>query len=173
MAGSKRATIKGAVLEFLAANQPARVDRKTLHSIRRHAAARTGRSRLPSSEYVLDILLSTDVDVGREIGGIPRDLRGRVRTGTLAEAGESLAGMAREYSRAPDRVRAEDVRRSVLRARNHVRLSLSRNLSEAKRKAKEEILLWLRVWLENPEVFCDWHALRAGDSSRSRSPREG
>lgn len=40
------------------------------------------------------------------------------------------------------------------------RLAASPRVSEAKRLEKREIALWFRVWLEAPELFFDWLALR-------------
>lgn len=160
MAGRKRTSIRQAVLDFLETHRPSMVDRETLRRIRNHAAAATRRHKPPSPAYVLDILLDTEVPVDRAIGGIPTDLRGKLRTGNLAEAKRSLLAMAREYATAPDLQRASDVRRAVMRTKNHLRLALARGTVAEKREVKQEILKWLLVWLEHPGIFEPWLAVR-------------
>ncbi len=68
--------------------------------------------------------------------------------------------MARAYAAAEDAVRAEDVRRAVRNAKDRLKLILRRNLAPEKRRVKEEILRWMLAWLENPQVFETWVALR-------------
>ena len=167
MAARKARSVRAAVLEFLEEQSPAIVDRGALDRIRRHIAATCNRRRPPSKAYVLDILLSTDVPVDRAVGGIPVDLRGRVRTKSLEDTKRSLIEMTREYEAAPDRQRAGDVRRAVVRTKDHLKLALAGGISPEKRPAKEEILRWLLVWLENPGIFESWVAVREiGQGSR-------
>ncbi len=116
---------------------------------------------------MLEILLATEVPVDRAIGGIPTDLRGKVRTANLGEAKQSLLAMAREYATAPDAQRASDVRQAVMRTKNHLKLALARGIRAEKRAAKEEILEWLLVWLENPGVFEPWLAVREKTAVRT------
>ena len=54
-----------------------------------------------------------------------------------------------------------NLRAMVITAKEHAALA-SRNLkvAEAKRTEKEEMLLWLRTWLENPTLFRTWARLR-------------
>ena len=172
MAARKQVSIRQAVLDFLEKHQPAIVDQRTLYQIRRHAVAVTGQAKPPSSAYLIDILLETEVPVDRTIGGIPTDLRGKVRTGDLEEARQSLLAMAREYAMAPDPQRASDVRRAVMRTKNHLKLALARGLGPEKRAEREEIFEWLLVWLENPVIFEPWMAVREHRrSGRSPAPR--
>ena len=160
MAARTQVSIRQAVLDFLDKQRPVIVDRRTLDQIRRHAVTVTGRPKPPSSEYLLDILLETEVSVDRTIGGIPTDLRGKVQTGNLDEARQSLLAMAREYAMASDRQRASDVRRAVMRTKNHLKLALARRIGPEKRAVKEEIFKWLLVWLENPDIFELWIEVR-------------
>jgi hypothetical protein len=51
------------------------------------------------------------------------------------------------------------VRRLVITAKEHARLA-ARN--PGKRPDKEEMILWLTTWLENPPVFREWVSLRRG-----------
>ena len=164
MAGRKPTSVRGAVLEYLSTHRPGIVDRNTLQGIRLHVGAVTQRAKPPSSAYLLDILLQTDTPVDRTIGGIPVDLRGKIRIDDLAQAKQSLLDMSREYAEASSAQRARDVRRAVMRTKNHLKLALTGTISPRKRAVKREIYEWLLVWLENPGVFESWVALRTSKS---------
>jgi hypothetical protein len=45
-------------------------------------------------------------------------------------------------------------RNAVIEAKNHARFSLARH------PEKEEMILWMVTWLENPEIFPSWVKLR-------------
>ena len=160
MSTGKRPSVRGTIIQFLEEHQLERVDARTLQQILQHVASRLERARQPSKAYVLDILLSTPVEVDRAIGGIPPDLRGKVRTGSLEQARQSLLAMSREYAQAPDKARAVDVHRAVMRSKQHTMLALAGRMGDQKRKEKQEILEWLLVWLENPAIFASWLAVR-------------
>jgi hypothetical protein len=74
-----------------------------------------------------------------------------VRQGTLDELESSLLALLDEFERG-DANRRSAVRRLVITAKDHARW--------AKRAEKEEMILWLLTWLENPPVFRDWVRLR-------------
>lgn len=75
-----------------------------------------------------------------------------VRQDTLDHLERTLLALAREYERA-DAPRRAQIRQLVLTARDHARLA-------ARRRPKDEELLWMRTWLENPLVFETWVKLR-------------
>lgn len=75
-----------------------------------------------------------------------------VRQETPDELERTLLALAREYEQGGPERRAQ-VRAVVLTARRHTELA-------ARRKPKDEELLWLRTWLENPLVFQAWARLR-------------
>jgi len=160
MSAMPATTIKGVVLDYLARNQTRCVEAAEFNAIRREVIATLKRQRPPSDSYLMDILLTTEVDIDRSLGGIPTDLRNRVHTATHEQAKASLLVMATEYADAADATRAEDVRRTVRRAKDRVRLLLRGSLSPEKRQAKQEILEWMLVWLENPLVFKSWIEIR-------------
>jgi len=56
------------------------------------------------------------------------------------------------------------VRRLVITAKEHARLA-ARN--PAKRPEKDEMVLWLTTWLENPPVFREWVSLRKEIAGRA------
>lgn len=47
-------------------------------------------------------------------------------------------------------------RREVIRSRDHARLAVRREASVE----RDEMILWMTVWLENPSVFSEWLKLR-------------
>jgi hypothetical protein len=75
-----------------------------------------------------------------------------VRQDTLEDLERTLMALAAEYELG-DAARRAQVRALVLTARRHTELA-------ARRKPKDEELLWLRTWLENPLVFPAWERLR-------------
>jgi hypothetical protein len=79
-----------------------------------------------------------------------------VRQGTLDELETSLLRLLDEYERSgPDRRTA--VRRLVITGKDRARWAARR---EEFRIAKEEMVLWMTTWLENPPVFRQWLVLR-------------
>jgi hypothetical protein len=79
-----------------------------------------------------------------------------VRQGNLDELEESLRHLLQEYDHGDAKHRAS-VRRLVITAKDHARLA-ARN--PARRAEKEEVILWLTTWLENPRLFPVWVEIR-------------
>jgi len=77
------------------------------------------------------------------------------------EAIRKLDVAYREYLSASDRRGAALVRSLVIKGKQRA-ASLARNprVSARKRREKEEIASWFRVWLEAPDLFFDWLELR-------------
>jgi hypothetical protein len=103
----------------------------------------------PISESYLRTLL-------RESGAPLDPMVEGVRQATFAELEASLLRMLAEYE-SSDPPRRMAVRRLVITAKEHARLA-ARN--PAKRPDKEEMILWLTTWLENPPVFREWVTIR-------------
>lgn len=90
-----------------------------------------------------------------------------VNTSTLSDAERTLRLLAAEYERAeiPGR---KTCRALVISAKQRLRWLMQRPPKESiMRSEKEEILLWISTWLENPTLFPDWVLLR-----RQRYPTE-
>lgn len=81
-----------------------------------------------------------------------------VRQRNLDELEESLRLLLDEYQRG-DSARQRDVRHLIITAKDHARLA-ARN--PAHRAEKEEVILWLITWLENPPLFPAWVEIRRG-----------
>jgi len=79
-----------------------------------------------------------------------------VRQATFEDLEASLLKLLEEYEHS-DAARRMAVRRLVITAKDHARLAA--RIPE-KRPEKEEMILWLTTWLENPPVFADWVKIR-------------
>jgi hypothetical protein len=81
-----------------------------------------------------------------------------VRQTTFAELESSLLRLLAEYESAgPPRRMA--VRLLVITAKEHARLAAR---DPGNRPNKEEMILWLTTWVENPPVFREWMSIRKG-----------
>jgi hypothetical protein len=83
-----------------------------------------------------------------------------VRQESLDALETSLGKLLEEYQRS-DRGRQMRVRRAVLMAKDHARWASGPGEKDAgKRAEKQEMTLWMTVWLENPPLFVEWVRLR-------------
>jgi len=166
----KRVSTRRAVQEFLDRERPKRIGRLEMAALEKAVLDRRG--RVSSREALLDVLFETDLEIDRAVGGLPTDLRDRVRTREPQASAVSLIEMSAEYAaarRASDDQRGSDCRRAVMRAKQRLRRTLARpNLSEPKRREKQELFEWFLVWLESPEIFPDWIELRLRALSKTR-----
>jgi hypothetical protein len=93
-----------------------------------------------------------------------------VRQETPEELERTLLAIDEEYTAAVaagDRERARTIRRLVIEAKDHAKLALRNPRTAPGKKAeKEEAVLWLLTWLENPGVFRAWLGLRKQTLSR-------
>jgi hypothetical protein len=92
----------------------------------------------PVSESYLRKLL-------RESGAPLAPMVTGVRQGNLEELEASLLALLDEYQKG----RRAEVRKLVITGKDHARWA-----------KKEEMLLWMLTWLENPPVFPQWVKLR-------------
>lgn len=95
-----------------------------------------------------------------------------VRQENAAELHRSLVALEQEYRRAKesgDRARQQLCRRLVIEAKDHARWALRRMKERsAARLWREEAVEWMRVWLEDPELFPLWSDLRLREIEKSR-----
>jgi hypothetical protein len=91
-------------------------------------------------------------------------LKGVLGFRDLASAERSLLqldAIFREYSNAADRLGARLVRALVTKGKLRARsLAANPRVEARKRQEKQEIARWFQVWLETPDLFADWLALR-------------
>ena len=108
-----------------------------------------------SESYLRDLLRAPGLPFHQPWAGI--------RQHTLEELEASLLSMLEVYRAATaggDRERARYCRRQVITAKDRAKL-LARQKPE-----KEEMVQWMLVWLENPEVFPAWVEARKKAASR-------
>ena len=161
-----RRSIRATVLRRLTEEQPKIIDETWLNRLEAHARAELGRAKPLSRSYLLHVLSHTEVPISRSLGGLPVDLRHRVKFKSLREAAQSLSDLQREYEAAQEagnRIRCEDCRRAVRQAKDRLRMLLrSKNQPGGKHAERLEILQWFLVWLESPSLFSHWLKARKG-----------
>jgi hypothetical protein len=83
----------------------------------------------------------------------------QIRWKTFAELEASLRDFQRMYE--DDPLRRRELRQIVIKTKDRARFA-SRNpkVSPDKRAAKEEMVQWMLVWLDDPSMFADWVTLR-------------
>ena len=131
-------SIKQQLREYLERERPPAIDERVWTDLRIRLA--------PVSEsYLRDLLRATGLPFAQPWAGI--------RQHTLEELEQSLGAMLEVYraaTAAGDRDRARYCRRQVIAAKDRARF-LSSHKPE-----KEEMVQWMLVWLDNPEVFPAW-----------------
>jgi hypothetical protein len=138
-------SIKQQLREYLSAERPGTISETVWHNLLLRLA--------PVSEsYLRDLLRETGLPFEQPYAGI--------RQHTLDELEQSLREMQHVYAEAmasENRDRARYCRRQVIAAKDRARFA-AQNPSTApeKRAQKEEMVEWMLVWLENPEVFEAW-----------------
>lgn len=93
-----------------------------------------------SESYLRKLLRDTGVPLAPMVDG--------VRQSNLDDLERTLLALLAEYE-GGDAAHRQAVRRLVITAKDH-----------AQWRRKEENLLWLRTWLENPPLFPAWAKLR-------------
>ena len=127
--------------DWIARARPGEIGEAELENLRRLLA--------PVSEsYLRKLLRDSGVPLAPLVEG--------VRQGSFQELERSLSTLAREYSSA-DASRRKAIRSLVIPARDHARWAAK---SPEKSAAKNEMVLWMTTWLENPTLFEDWIKLR-------------
>lgn len=80
-----------------------------------------------------------------------------VRQESLEALEASLLKLLDEYE-GGDAARRARIRRLVITAKDHARWASRKSAN--KRPEKEEMMLWMLTWLENPPLFREWVRLR-------------
>jgi hypothetical protein len=91
-------------------------------------------------------------------------LKGVLEFHDLGSAERSLLrldAIFREYSNAADRLGTKMVQSLVKKGKLRARsIAANPRVQAPKRQEKQEITRWFQVWLETPDLFADWLALR-------------
>jgi hypothetical protein len=131
-------SVKRQLREYLESARPPAITQAVWRDLSRRLA--------PVSEsYLRDLLRATGLPFDQPYAGI--------RQHTFEELEQSLREMLRVYAEAAaagDRDGARYCRRQVIAAKDRAKF-LARKIPE-----KEEMVRWMLVWLENPEVFPHW-----------------
>jgi hypothetical protein len=105
-----------------------------------------------SESYLRELLRATGLPFEQPYAGI--------RQHTLEELEQSLGELLEIYRNAMaagNRDRARYCRRQVIGAKDRARFQASESRTTPDKKArKEEMVEWMLVWLDNPEVFPAW-----------------
>ena len=87
-----------------------------------------------------------------------------VNQSTPADVARTLLVLARQYESATHAER-KAIRAMVMQSKTHARFAAAnRRLDEAKRREKQEALLWISTWVENPPLFAVWLNVRLGQT---------
>ena len=142
-------SVKQRLRDYLAESQPPAITEAVWQHLLTELA--------PVSEsYLRDLLRAISLPFEQPYAGI--------RQHTLEELEQSLGEMLQVYTdamAAGNRDRARYCRRQVIGAKDRARFLAKDGSAPPERKAlKEEMVEWMLVWLENPEVFPAWVAAR-------------
>jgi hypothetical protein len=152
---SANKSLKQQFRDYLAAEQPARITESVWRALLQRLA--------PVSEsYLRELLRDTGLPFDQPYAGI--------RQHTFEELEGSLREMLEVYraaNDAGDRERARYCRRQVIAAKDRAKFLVERN------PAKEEMVQWMLVWLENPEVFPAWVEARKKQTGAAMAADEG
>jgi hypothetical protein len=117
-----------------------------------------------SESYLRGLLRESGVRLSPAVEGVNQ-------TG-FEDLERTLVALAREYDTS-DAMHRRALRNIVIGAKDRARFSAERSKDDAKKAIKEEMLLWMRTWLENPALFAAWVALRKkAAASPPSSPTE-
>ncbi len=110
-----------------------------------------------SESYLRRLLRATGLELSPLAEGVRQD--------SFEDLERTLLALEREYA-AAEPAQARVLRRVVIQAKDHARLALGRGKSE-----KQEMILWMLTWLENPAAFPLWVRMRLRQSSPERAAR--
>ena len=129
------------VLAWLEAEHPSNIGEAQWDALRRDLAHL-------SASYLRTLLRQTGIPLAPLVAGVRQD--------DFDTLQHSLLALLDEYERG-DASRRTEVRRIVIEAKDHARWA-SRNPS--KQSDKQEMVMWMLTWLENPPLFREWVRLR-------------
>jgi hypothetical protein len=143
--GSKGKSVKQQLRDYLAAERPDTITEGVWQDLLQRFAP-------VSDSYLRDLLRETGLPFEQPYAG--------VRQHTFEELEQSLRALERVYSSSMasgEREKARYCRRQVIAAKDRARFLVQNpRTSAAKRAQKEEMLQWMLVWLEDPNLFPAW-----------------
>lgn len=163
---------KQIILNYCQAQGLERVGAREIHAIESELWRRLGRDDKTSRSYIANIARQAGVHVEYEDPFIDPSmdeayaerLKGRLQFHDLGSAEASLHqldAVYQEYREISDRIGTTLVRSLVLKGKQRAEgLAANPRVSLEKRREKQEIARWFRVWLEISDLFFDWLELR-------------
>src|SRR5919199_1288508 len=104
-------------------------------------------------------------------------LRNVLRFSDFDQAANSirrLENLRRQLARKKDEEGLRRVRETALRGKKRaLMIAANKSVDPRKRAEKEEIAHWFTVWLQTPDIFDDWLALRRGSKDFRKRFGEG
>ena len=157
-------TKKSVIRQYLERARPAHIGAEEAAAIRGELTRVLGPQARISQEYLLDVLAELGARVDAELGGISREVLELLHFDTLEAAEATLHALDQRYQTCRSRNEpglAEECRRGAMRVRRRAALiARNRKVAADKRTEKEEIAQWFTIWLQTPDLFFDWLALR-------------
>ncbi|HEV2177105.1 MAG TPA: hypothetical protein VGW33_07875 [Terriglobia bacterium] len=163
---------KALILEYCESHALKQAGQREIRLIQAELRRALGADHRVSASYVANVLRHTGLVVGYEDRYVSpvlpepyaARLEGALEFRDLESAEASLRkldALHQEYRAAPDPVGVRLVRALVLKGKQRAE-SLARNprVKAEKRREKQELAGWFRVWLESPDLFFDWLGLR-------------
>jgi hypothetical protein len=163
---------KQLILELAQARRLERVGESEIRALEADLRRLLGAGRKTSLSYIANVLGEAGVRVdfnNRYVDPWMEEpyagrLKGVLQFHDLDEAEAALRKLDvayREYRAASDRVGADLVRTLVVKGKLRAEsLAASPRVRAEKRREKQEIALWFKVWLDLPDSFFDWLDLR-------------
>lgn len=162
------------------------VGAKELEAVREAVRERFGAGAVESPARVARVLADEGAEL-RHAEVMDLDVRWRtqdpyeaafrnvLKFSTFEQAAASirrLDNLRKQFRRRNDREGLRRVQETVLKGRQRAQMiARNQSVNERKRQEKTEIAEWFTVWLNQPEIFEDWLALRlASKDFRERFP---
>jgi hypothetical protein len=165
-------TKKQILLAFFQARGKRPIEGSDLNAARNELRRHLGPGDRTSFEYMASILREAGIEVRYEdrysdpVLPVPyaSRLQGALEFRDLASAEQSLLrldAIYRGYRGAADQTGMKWVCALVKKGKQRAQgLARSGRVQARKRQEKQEIARWFQVWLETPDLFADWLALR-------------
>jgi hypothetical protein len=147
--GSIKSSAKARLAEYLALRPPGPVAEEEFERLLSLLAP-------VSRAYLRRLLRQSGIPLAPLVEGVRQD-----SADELERTLRALETVYREARRHGDAERQRQCRRLVIEAKDHARWALRRGKLSAEQAGwRREAIDWMLVWLENPEAFPVWAALR-------------
>jgi hypothetical protein len=168
---------KGIILGYCEKHNLKRAGARELRAIEAELHRRSNSHRKSCLSYIAGVLREAGTRVEyteinnariRSLTADHHELRakGLLKLRDLDDALTSLQkidALYRQYREVSDRIGTSLARELVSRAEGRAKsMAANRRLSKEKRREKQEIARWFKVWLEVPDLFFDWLEMRQG-----------